>query len=811
MKISYNWLKQYVDFNLTPKDLGEVLTGVGLEVEDITLFETVQGGLDGVVAGEVIECGKHPDADKLSVTKVDVGTGELLQIVCGAPNVSAGQKVLVGLVGSTLYPAKGDKLQIKKAKIRGVESFGMICAEDELGLGESHAGILVLPAETAVGLKAAEYFKIEKDYTLEIGLTPNRADANSHIGVARDLATALNIAYKSRVNFVKPDLSKFSITTGNNSKPISVEVLDKDACPRYSAISISNVTVKESPDWLKNKLKAIGARPINNIVDVTNYVLNEYGQPLHAFDADKIVGGKVIIKKLPEGTVFKTLDERDIKLTAEDLMICDAEKGLCIAGVFGGVNSGVTDATRNIFLESANFSAAGIRKTATRHGLRTDAATHFEKGCDPNITVDALKRAALLISELSGGNISSEITDLYPTPIEGWRFEVSYDRMLRLAGFTIAKEVIKEILQRLEIKIEKEDGDALHLLVPAFKTDVKREADVVEELIRIYGYNSFTISKTLKSSLSYSPDIDAQKTENQVADMLSGAGFNEIWTNSVTQSKFEEDEQLKLQAVKLLNSETSELDSMRTSMLYSGLEVIAYNNNRKATNLRLYEFGKTYTKTDSKYTEARHLTLFLSGKTTEDNWLEKGASFSFYNLKSYVLNVLGKLGHHHFETVVTENAPFSFSLTLKNEGIEIAKLGSIAKQTLSKFDIKNEVFFANLNWDYLLEKSPFNKIEFSELPKFPSVRRDLAMLLNEEVQFEAIEKIASTESKKLLKEVSLFDVYKGDKIEKGKKSYAVSFIFQHPDKTLTDQEIEKLMNRLMGKYENELGAVIRKG
>jgi len=811
MKISYNWLKQYVDFNLTPKDLGEVLTGVGLEVEDITLFETVQGGLEGVVAGEVIECGKHPDADKLSVTKVDVGTGELLQIVCGAPNVAAGQKVLVALVGSTLYPVKGDKLQIKKAKIRGVESFGMICAEDELGLGESHAGILVLPAETAVGLKAAEYFKIEKDYTLEIGLTPNRADANSHIGVARDLATALNIAYKSKVNFVKPDLSKFAIPSGNNSKPISVEVQDKDACPRYSAISISNVTVKESPDWLKNKLKAIGARPINNIVDATNYVMNEYGQPLHAFDADKIVGGKVIIKKLPEGTVFKTLDERDIKLTAEDLMICDAEKGLCIAGVFGGANSGVTEATKNIFLESANFSAAGIRKTATRHGLRTDAATHFEKGCDPNITVDALKRAALLISELSGGNISSEITDLYPTPIEGWRFEVSYDRMLRLAGFTIAKEVIKEILQRLEIEIEKEDGDALHLLVPAFKTDVKREADVVEELIRIYGYNSFTISKTLKSSLSYSPEIDAQKTENQVADMLSGAGFNEIWTNSVTQSKFEEDEQLKLQAVKLLNSETSELDSMRTSMLYSGLEVIAYNNNRKATNLRLYEFGKTYTKADNKYTEARHLTLFLSGKTTEDNWLEKGASFSFYNLKSYVLNVLGKLGHRHFETVVTEKAPFSFSLTLKNEGIEIAKLGSIAKQTRSKFDIKNEVFFADLNWDYLLEKSPFNKIEFSELPKFPSVRRDLAMLLNEEVQFEAIEKIATAESKKLLKEVSLFDVYKGDKIEKGKKSYAVSFIFQHPDKTLTDQEIEKLMNRLMGKYENELGAVIRKG
>ena len=811
MKISYNWLKQYVDFNLTPKDLGEVLTGVGLEVEDIIPFETVQGGLEGVVVGEVKECGKHPDADKLSVTKVDVGSSELLQIVCGAPNVAAGQKVLVALVGSTLYPTSGDKLQIKKAKIRGVESFGMICAEDELGLGESHAGILVLPAETTIGLKAAEYFKIEKDYTLEIGLTPNRADANSHIGVARDLATALNIAYQSKVNFTKPDLSKFAAATVNNPKTIAVEVLDKEACPRYSAISIADVTVKESPDWLKNKLKAIGTRPINNIVDATNYVLHEYGQPLHAFDADKIAGGKVIVKKLAAGTIFKTLDDKEVKLSAEDLMICDSEGGLCIAGVFGGADSGVTDSTKNIFLESAYFSATGIRKTATRHGLRTDAATHYEKGCDPNITVDALKRAAKLICEISGGKIASEITDQYAAPIEGWRFEVSYDRMLRLAGFTIAKEVIKEILERLEIKIEKEEGDTLHLLVPAFKTDVKREADVVEELIRIYGYNSFTISKTLKSSISYSPDIDAQKTENQVADLLSGAGFNEIWTNSISQSKFEEDEHLKQQQVKLLNSETSELDSLRTSMLYSGLEVIAYNNNRKATNLRLYEFGRTYTKTDGKYVQSRHLTIFLSGKTVEDNWLEKGAAISFYSLKSFVLNVLGKLGHHHFEMVVTENAPFAFSLSLKNEGIEIAKLGSISKQTLAKFDIKNEVFFADLNWDYLLEKTQFHKVEFKELPKFPSVRRDLAMLLNEDVRFEAIEKIATAESKKLLQEVSLFDVYKGDKIEKGKKSYAVSFIFQHPDKTLTDQEIEKLMARLMGKYEHELGAVIRKG
>ena len=810
MKISYNWLKQYVDFNLSPKDLGEVLTGVGLEVEDIIPFETVQGGLEGVVIGEVKECGKHPDADKLSVTKVDVGTGELLQIVCGAPNVGAGQKVLVATVGSTLYPTSGEKLQIKKAKIRGVESFGMICAEDELGLGESHAGILVLDPATPIGLKAAEYFKIEKDYTLEIGLTPNRSDANSHIGVARDVATALNVAYKSKVNFTKPDLSKFELPAKPENK-ISVEVIDKDACPRYSSITISGVTVKESPDWLKNKLKAIGARSINNIVDATNYVLNEYGQPLHAFDADKIRGGKVLVKKLTEGTTFKTLDEKEIKLSTEDLMICDAEGGMCIAGVFGGANSGVSDSTTNIFLESAYFSPTGIRRTATRHGLRTDAATHYEKGCDPNITVEALKRAALLICEISGGKISSDITDLYPEPIDGLRFTVSYTRILRLSGFPIPHETIKEILQRLEIKIEQEDGDTLHLLVPAFKTDVKREADIVEEVIRIYGYNSFTIPTAVKSSLSYSPAVDAQKTENDIAAMLSGAGFNEIWTNSITQSKFEEDELLKQQQVKLLNSQTAELDSLRTSMLYSGLEVIAYNNNRKATNLRLYEFGRTYTQVDGKYIQSRHLTLFLSGKTAEDNWLEKGAVFSFYSLKAFVMNVLHKLGHRHFEVSVVENAPFTFSLILKNEGAEIARLGSIAKSTLSRFDIKNEVFYADMNWDYLLEKSAFNKTTFTELPKFPSVKRDLAMVLNEDVAFESIQKIAAAESKKLLQEISLFDVYKGDKIEKGKKSYAVSFIFQHPDKTLTDQEIEKLMNRLMGKYENELGAIIRKG
>jgi phenylalanyl-tRNA synthetase beta chain len=810
MKISYNWLKNYVDFNLSPKDLGEVLTGTGLEVEDITPFETVTGGLEGVVIGEVKECTKHPDADKLSVTKVDVGGDNPLQIVCGAPNVATGQKVAVAMVGSTIYPSSGDKLTIKKAKIRGVESMGMICAEDELGLGQSHAGIMVLDANAVVGSKAADYFKVEKDFVLEIGLTPNRSDAFSHIGVARDVAAALNTAYNVQVSLKRPAVAGFEKLTSAAIANLPVQVDDANACPRYSAAFISGVEVKESPDWLKTKLKTIGLRPINNIVDVTNYVLHEYGQPLHAFDADKIKGGKVIVKKLPAGTVFKTLDEKEIKLNEEDLMICDAAGGMCIAGVFGGADSGVSATTKNIFLESAYFSPTGIRKTATRHNLRTDAAMHFEKGCDPNITIEALKRAALLIKEVAGGEISSQIVDIYPQPVKGWNFTVSYNRMIKLAGFVIEKNVVKEILQRLEITIEKKEGDNWHLLVPAFKTDVKREADVVEEVLRIYGYNSFTLPTAVRSSLSYAPKINAQKLENAVAELLSGAGFNEMWTNSITQSKFEQDETLKKQQIKLLNSQTAELDSLRTSVLYSGLEVIAFNQNRKASDLRFYEFGKTYTQVDGKYAEKRHLSLFLTGKTTENNWLDKGENFNFYHLKSFVLNVLQKLGHDNFDKEIAEQSPFKFSLLLKNEGVEVARLGSIDKKILTGWDIKNEVFYADLNWDYLLEKSQFARVGFKELPKFPAVKRDLAMLLGESVQFDAIEKIAVNESKKLLREVSLFDVYKGDKIEAGKKSYAVSFVFQHPEKTLTDQEVEKVMGKLMNKYEAELGAVIRK-
>lgn len=807
MKISYNWLKQYVDFNLTPTDLGEVLTGVGLEVEDVIPFETIQGGLEGVVIGEVMECGKHPDADKLSVTKVDVGTGELLQIVCGAPNVAAGQKVVVATVGSTVYPSSGDRLAIKKAKIRGVESFGMICAEDELGLNDNHAGIMVLPADTVVGTKAADYFKVEKDYILEIGLTPNRSDANSHIGTARDIVAALNIAYKSKVSLTKPDLSKYQASSNKSS--ISVEVVDTVACPRYSGVVIGNLTVGESPDWLKNKLKAIGARSINNVVDVTNYVLHTYGQPLHAFDAAKIRGGKVLVKQLAEGTVFKTLDDKEVKLSASDLMICDTEGGMCIAGVFGGADSGVSDSTTTVFLESAYFAPSGIRKTSTRLGFRTDAATHFEKGCDPNITIDALKYAAILLQEVAGGQVQSEIIDVYPTPIKGTELSVSYDRILKLAGFVIEKPTVIAILNHLEIEV-KEDGDALHLTIPTFKTEVKREADIVEELLRIYGYNSFTLPTAVKSSLQFSPAVNVQKLENTIADMLSGAGLNEVWTNSVTQSKFEQSEALKTQQVKLLNSQTAELDSLRTSLLYSGLEVITHNQNRKSADLRFYEFGKTYHLVDGKYSEQRHLGIWMTGKTLEDNWLGKGDKLNFYHLKAAVQSVLRRLGYTGLQLSNFEEHPYAYGLEIKNEDVLVARLGSIDKKVLKAFDVKNEVYYADLNWDYLLERSQFAKTSFTELPKFPAVRRDLAMVVSEDLKFESIEKIAFAESKKLLQEISLFDVYKGDKIEKGKKSYAVSFVFQNAEKTLTDQEIEKVMNRLMGKYENELGAVIRK-
>lgn len=817
MKISYNWLKSYLNFNLVPNDLSEILTNTGLEVESIEPYESVTGGLDGVVIGEIVACDRHPDADKLNITKVDVGTGELLQIVCGAPNARVGLKSPVALVGATLYPSSGEKFVIKKAKIRGVESMGMICADDELGLGESHAGIMELDVNTKVGTPASEYFKVEKDTVLEIGLTPNRSDAFSHIGVARDLSAALSAVYKIDLPLKKPvvEWAVFPSPSGKAGMgpTVTVSVEDSNACPRYSGVSISGVKIADSPDWLKNRLKAIGIRSINNIVDVTNYVLHEYGQPLHAFDADKIKGNKVVIKKLAEGTTFKALDGTDRKLSAEDLMICDAEgNGLCIAGVFGGMDSGVSESTTNIFLESAHFDQISVRKTAARHNLRTDAAMHFEKITDINITVEALKRAASLIVELCGGQVSSEITDIYPVPVKGYPVTITLSRISKLAGADIPAATIKNILGKLEIAIEKEDGDTFSLLVPTFKADVKREADVLEEILRIYGYNSIPMPKALHSSLSFSPKVDPTKLENIAANLLTGSGFNEISTNSISQSRFEQDEVLKQQQILLLNSQTAELDSLRTSMLYSGLEVIAHNQNRKQTDLRLYEIGKTYHKSKDGfgYGQHQHLVLFLTGQDADDNWLTKGKKYDFYHLKSHVDNLLHRFGVHQYDSTVVESSPFVFASQLTVEGKTIATFGQVDKTILKNFDVKQDVFFADIDWDLLMVHSQHVHIQFKHLPKFPAVRRDLAMLVDTALTFEQIEKLARNESRKLLREVFLFDVYKGDKIEQGKKSYAVSFTFLDSEKTLTDADIDKTMSKLMKKLESELGAVIRK-
>ncbi len=808
MKISYNWLKTYLDFNLVPADVAEILTNTGLEVESVEAYQSVKGGLAGVVIGEIVECEKHPDADKLKVTKVNIGSGELLQIVCGAPNCRVGLKSPVALVGTTLYPSSGDALQIKKAKIRGVESMGMICADDELGLGASHAGIMELAADTRVGMPAAEYFRVESDHVFEIGLTPNRSDAFSHIGVARDLSAALSAVYKIEVPLTKPSAAE-PLPVSNQKIAVSVAIED-DACSRYSGICISDVKVAPSPDWLRNRLDAIGIRAINNVVDITNYVLHEYGQPLHAFDADKIKGGKVIVKKLSEGTSFKALDGSDRKLSAEDLVICDTDGPMCIAGVFGGSESGVSDMTTSVFLESAYFDPISVRQTAARHNLRTDAAMHFEKTCDINITVEALKRAASLICEICGGRVSSAIIDQYPNPIKGFPVSISLERINRLAGAEIPAPTVKNILSKLEIAIEKEDGDSLELLVPTFKADVKREADILEEILRIYGYNTISFPKAFHSALSFSPAVDTVRMENIAASLLSGAGFYEISSNSVSQSAYESDEAQRKQQILLLNSQTAELDSLRTSMLYSGLEVIAYNQNRKNADLRLYEIGKTYHKLESGFTQRQHLALFLTGNEAEDNWLGKGKEYDFYYLRSYVSMLLRRFGIQEYQTEVIETSPFVFASRVMIEGRPIATLGMVDRDTLKRLDVRQDVYFADLDWDMLLERSQHVQVQFQSLPKFPAVRRDLAMMVDNGLRFEQIEKLAYSDNKKLLREVSLFDVYTGDKIEQGKKSYAVSFTFLDTEKTLTDQDIDKAMTRLIKKFESELGAVIRK-
>lgn len=816
MKISYNWLKQYSNTQKSAEEIAVLLTDCGLEVESIEAFQSVKGGLQGLVIGEVISCEKHPDADKLSITTVTVGTQELLNIVCGAPNVAVGQKVVVATVGAKLFPTEGEPFEIKKSKIRGAVSEGMICAEDEIGLGQSHEGIMVLDAAVKVGTPAADYFNVENDFVFEIGLTPNRADAASHIGVARDLHALESLNTLGFVStFSLPSVDDFKIDI--SLPPIQVSVEDIQACPRYSGISMSNIKVADSPEWLKNKLKSIGLRPINNVVDCTNYVLHETGQPLHAFDADKIAGHKIVVKKTAAKTKFTTLDGIERELSNEDLMICDETQPLCIAGVFGGLTSGVSQSTSSIFIESAYFNSVSIRKSAKRHGLKTDASFRFERGTDPNITVYALKRVALLLKEVAGGSITSEIFDFYPQAIEDFKFSFSYTNCAKIIGKTISKTIIKSIITSLGIRIENENEESLQLAVPPYKVDVQREIDVIEEVLRIYGYNQIEIPSQVNSSLSFVQKPDREKIQNTVADTLSASGFAEMMSLSlspsahVLNSNFYSPEQ----NVSMLNPLSSDLDVMRQTLLYSGLEAIAYNQNRKRPDVKFYEFGKSYRQTikaetgEKFYSEKNHLALFLSGKNSSESWTDKAEAIRFFDLKSCVNKVLHRIGITHFKENYFTNTLFSAGLTYEVKQKKLVEFGLISKAVLKKMDLKSDVFYADFDWDALVKLAGNNSIQFSELPKFPEVRRDLALLLNKDIAYSQVQELAFQTEKKLLKEVNLFDVYEGEKLAADKKSYAVSFLLQDEQATLNEKQIEKIMEKLIANYQEKLGAVIR--
>ncbi|MFK7934932.1 MAG: phenylalanine--tRNA ligase subunit beta, partial [Saprospiraceae bacterium] len=796
-------------------EVSEILTAIGLEVEGQEETESVKGGLAGVVVGHVTECGKHPNADKLSVTSVDLGNGEPVQIVCGAPNVAAGQKVLVATVGTTLYNDKGEPWKIKKGKIRGETSMGMICAEDELGLGVSHEGIMVLPETVATGTLAKDYFQIKTDTVYEIGLTPNRSDATNHLGVAKDLGAYLQInhANPSAVNI--PDIAAFKVE--NNDLPIEVEVLNTDACPRYTGISIQGVTIKESPDWLKNRLNAIGVRPISNIVDITNFILHELGQPLHAFDLDKISGGKVIVDNLVEGTTFQSLDEKERTLSNEDLMICDGDRnGMCIAGVFGGLKSGVTDTTKNIFLESAHFAAKSLRRTSFRHDLRTDAAKVFEKGSDPNVTVFALKRAALLMQELAGGTIASEIVDVYPNPIQPVAIKVGFQRTRQLIGADITNEDILNILAALEMEVKAQDEASVTVAVPTNKADVTREVDVIEEILRIYGFNKVPVPKTISTSITFGQKPDPQSIRNIAGNYLTGAGVHEMMALSLSESRYYK-ELLPVAAEELVfinNTSNVHLDIMRPTMVMSGLEAILHNQNRSNADLRLYEFGRTYRKSDSEfgYAENEHLALYVTGQQSAESWLVKSTESDFYVLKALVNNLLTRLGISGYqETAVSENDTFQFGMRYHRGQQVLVEFGKVSPKLAKDMGIKNTVFYADFQWANIMKALRNHSIKVTDLVKYPSVRRDLALVIDNSVKFSDIVAVARKAGKKLLKNINLFDVYENaEQLGENKKSYAVSFVFEDPNKTLKDKEIEKIMNKLIGDYENKLGALIRR-
>lgn len=816
MNISYRWLKEYINLDYTPDEVSAFLTQIGLEVGSMEEVETIKGGLRGLIIGEVLTCEQHPDSDHLSKTTVQVGKDEILPIVCGAPNVAAGQKVVVAVVGTTLYD--GDtEFKIKKSKIRGEASEGMICAEDEIGLGNSHDGIMVLDASAIPGTPASQYFKIESDFVLEVDLTPNRIDSASHIGIARDLAAYLS--QKHPISYHRPSVEAFK--TDNHSLEIPVIVLNSEACPRYSGVTISNVVVKESPEWLKNKLKLIGLKPINNIVDVTNFVLFETGQPLHAFDAAEIMGRKVVVRTPDAGTKFVTLDGVVRELHTDDLMICNESEGMCIAGVFGGLHSGVKETTTGIFLESAWFDSVYIRKTARRHTLSTDASFRFERGTDPNGTLYALKRAALLIKEVAGGEISSEIVDVYPNPVADFQVDVTYSNIKRLIGVDLGKERIKQILEALEIRIEKETETGLSLLVPPYRVDVKREVDVIEEILRIYGYNNIALPTQVNSSLQYSVKPNPTKLRNLIAEMLTAQGFNEIWSNSLTKSSYYENNPVFPigNTVKLFNPLSNDLGSMRQTLLYGGLESVAHNANRKNPDLRLYEFGNCYFFNGGSvkenplrnYREEEHLSLFVTGDREAANWSNPAAATTFFLLKSYVENVLKRLG---FSVVNLKTEGFSNELITEGiqyflNGKKLVEFGVVSGKTRKAFDSNNPVYFADFCMDVLFVELKNNKVIFAELPKYPEVRRDLALLIDKTVQYNQLRDLAFRSERKLLQSVDLFDVYEGKGVPEGKKSYAISYILRDDEKTLNDKQIEKIMQKLVSTYERELGAQLR--
>lgn len=820
MNISYNWLKEYVNFDLTPYEVAAALTSIGLETGGVEEVQTIKGGLEGIVIGEVLTCEPHPNSDHMHVTTVNLGEGEPVQIVCGAANVAAGQKVVVATLGTKLYDGE-ECFTIKKSKLRGVESVGMICAEDEIGIGTSHDGIIVLPADAVPGTPAKDYYNIKSDYVLEVDITPNRADACSHYGVARDLYAYLIQNGKQTV-LTRPSVEAFKVD--NHDMDITIEVENSEACPRYAGVSIKGVTVKESPEWLQNKLRIIGVRPINNIVDITNYILHAYGQPLHCFDADKIKGGKIIVKTVADGTKFVTLDEVERKLSDKDLMICNVEEPMCIAGVFGGLDSGTTEQTVDVFLESAYFNSTWVRKTARRHGLSTDSSFRFERGIDPNGTIYALKEAALMVQELAGGTISSEIKDNYPEPIADFSVELSYEKVHALIGKVIPVETIKSIVASLEMKIVNETPEGLTLQVPPYRVDVQRDCDVVEDILRIYGYNNVEIPTTLKSSLTTKGEADhSQKLQNLVSEQLIGCGFNEILNNSLTAAGcYEGLESYKNEnLVRLMNPLSNDLNVMRQTLLFGGLESIQHNANRKNADLKFFEFGNCYyfhaekknpEKALAAYTEEYHLGMWVTGKRVSNSWAHPDEDSSIYELKAYVMNIFTRLGLNPGNVVFGNltNDIYSVAVSVHTRGGKLlATFGLVGKKIQKAFDIDNEVYYAEINWNELMKATKSVKVNFKELSKFPAVKRDLALLIDKNVQFAEIEKIAYETEKKLLKEVELFDVYEGKNLEAGKKSYAVSFLLQDENATLNDKQIDKIMSKLIANLESKLNAKLR--